>query len=153
MRDATTYNLVLGTNQGEIIVLASIFEYGDGFKGATGDILDPVSQLALDEALTHENKCEWYEDVWSEIRRNDESMPSLDKWVDTINDDEYLESRYETYTDVPTADIAKALGEDEPARYALVGVGRIFPRVLDGIELIDSDEVRAAVELIRAIES
>lgn len=150
-----TKNIVLGTNeQGEIIVLDGVFQYTDGFKGATGTCLVPVTQAEIDHALTDEQKTEWYEEIWRNDAKNTYgTTESLEDYAAAQDDDEYLEMRYEDYTDIDTADIAAVLGVAAPQRYTTIGGGRMFPRALEGVTFIDSDEVREAVALIQQYES
>lgn len=154
-RNETTYHLVLGAREdGEIVILDDTFEYSDGFRGATGSILYPVSQEMLDEALTGDSKEEYYEEIWrQEASSTNGTTDGLSDWVTTIDDEEYLESRFETYSDLEVGEIAEALGMEEPARYEVVGCGRIFLGALRDITLVDSDEVRAAVKSIKEYEA
>lgn len=150
----TEYNMVLGkTDDGEIYVLTDTFEHLD-FKGATGCVVAPISEAEIRRALTIDDKAEWYQEIWEFIRSEcDGTKLSLKKWVDQIPDDEYLDSRYEEMSALSTEEIAAALGDEPPARYQLVGIGRIFSAdTLDKLTLIDSDEVRAAVADIRQHE-
>ena len=153
-RAEKTYNLVLGTQEdGTVIVLDYLFHYGDGFKGAVGSHLSPVAQEQIDQALTLDEKTEWYEEIWrSDAGSSNGTEKSLKEWVDGISDDEYIDGRFEEYHTISAADVAAAVGQEVPARYELIGLGRTFPRALEGITLIDSDEVRAAVELIHQYE-
>lgn len=149
------YNTVLGKDeQGAIYVLDDTFEYPNGTHGATGSIIVPVRQEQIDHALTEREKVDYYEEIWQEGAGSmNGTTSSLKKWVRQISDEEYLESRYESYTEHDPSLIAAWLGEDEPARYELIGCGRIFSvDTPDKLTLIDSEEVRDAVAAIREAE-
>ncbi|WNN95099.1 hypothetical protein SEA_MAGRITTE_148 [Microbacterium phage Magritte] len=155
-RNATTYNLILGTREdGDVIVvLEDIFSYGDGFKGATGAEIRPVAQELIDAALEDDEIEEWHEELWrADAGETNGTTKSLSEWVEDIDQDEYIDARYEEYGPLDTDVIAATLGVEAPARYTIEGLGRIFPRALEGIELIDSEEVRAAVAAINAVEA
>lgn len=154
-RETTTYNIVLGTNgAGEIVILDDVFKYGDGFQGATGSIVQPVSQEEIERALTADEKEEWHEEIWRQDAGSTHgTTESLRDWSRSVPDEEYLDSRFEEYSSLDTEDIARAIGVEAPERYMLTSLGRIFPQALEGLTLIDSDAVRAAVKAIRAVES
>lgn len=146
-RKVVTHNTVLGTTpDGEIYILADTFHYPDGFKGATGWIVRPVTQDELALAQTAQGKAEYYEDSW----RQDAGTPtgttlSLEDWADEIDDDEYIDSRFEQLDGFSTDEIAAALYAVTPALYEITGGGRIFTdEVLEWIDFIDTDEVTAA---------
>lgn len=146
----TTYNLVLGAKEdGTVVILEYTFAYSGTCKGATGSELEPVTQAQIDEALADDEKTEWYEELWRmDAGTTNGTEKSLVDYVAEVDDDDYLESRFETYQTIDADTIAATIEADKPARYALTSLGRIFPRALDGITLVDSDEVRAAVASI-----
>lgn len=151
----TTYNVVLGTkDDGTIVILERTFQHSDSFHGATGAALRPVTQAEIDAALTADEKTEWYEELWrNEVKtRNGETL-GLTEWVDTIDDDEYIESRFDEYQDIDADTIAETLGLPEaPARYTLIGCGRIFPEALLGLTALETDEVAQAILTIEDYE-
>lgn len=54
-RQETIYNKIVNiAEDGEITILESIFEYTDGFKGATGSKFYPVSKKQFEEETTRE---------------------------------------------------------------------------------------------------
>lgn len=154
MRTSKQYNLVIGTDStGAIYILNETFVYADDFHGATGTIVRPVTQEEIDDALTTDQKEEFYEEVW----RMDAASPngttdSLADWLENIDDEEYIDSRFECQNELTTEEIADALGEPAPARYAVTGVGRIWPAP-EGFTPLDSDEVREALAAIDHFEN
>ena len=137
--------------------MEEVFKYPDGFEGATGALVYPVSEDEIERALSDDEKEDYYEEIW----RSDASEPNgitvgLTEWVADIWDDEYLESRFENYEHLETEDIAKAVGADVfPERYTVVGLGRMFPSAIDAEDFtpLDTDRVRELIALIRDIES
>lgn len=153
--ERTNHYIVLGTNSdGDVVILETTFQHSDSFKGATGAILERVSAETIDEFSEVSEVEAYYEEIWrGDAGRINGTTLGLSKWIDeNVDEAEYLDSRFEPYTDMEDEDITEALGEDAPERYALIGCGRIFPLALAGLNLIDSDEVRKAVELIREFE-
>lgn len=68
MRQATIYNKVVNISEdGEISVLADVFEYEDGFRGATGNSFYPVSKAEYEEKITEENFIEYLIDSGIEL--------------------------------------------------------------------------------------
>ena len=154
MSDRNVRNIVLGAREdGTVVVLESTFGEAGKFRGATGAEIVPVTKAEWDRVNTDEEKSEYYEELWrNDAGRTNGTLQSLEEWVNDIDEDEYLESRFEDYRDIDADDIAAALGVEEPMRYTPIGMGRIFPRALEGVTFIDSDEVRAALAAIAEFE-
>ena len=156
-RHATHYYEVIGTtSDGGVVILEEVFKYPDGFKGATGALVYPVSEDEIERALVDEKE-DYYEEFWREdAGESNGTTLGLTEWVANIWDDEYIDSRFENYEHLETEDIAKAVGADVvPERYTVVGLGRMFPSVIDAEDFtpLDTDRVRELIALIRDIES
>lgn len=59
--------VLIGRRDGAYYFVDSVFDHGDGFQGATGFIVYPVTQEMADEAMSPDMMAERYEDVWREI--------------------------------------------------------------------------------------
>lgn len=145
-RTQTTHRQILGTREdGAIVVLDYTFAYGDNFHGATGAEIYPVSHEEIKEAMKEKREYlrELCDDsgIHGQQRQSFYAMPK----------DEYLDMRFEQFRDITTEDIAAKLGQEVPARYTLSGIGRMFPRALDGLTLIDG--AQQYVDIILAAES
>ena len=156
-RHATHYYEVIGTtSDGGVVILEEVFKYPDGFKGATGALVYPVSEDEIELSIVDEKE-DYYEEYWREdAGESNGTTLGLTEWVANIWDDEYLDSRFENYEHLETEDIAKAVGADVvPERYTVVGLGRMFPSVIDEEDFtpLDTDRVRELIALIRDIES
>ncbi len=156
-RHATHYYEVIGTtSDGGVVILEEVFKYPDGFKGATGALVYPVSEDEIERALVDEKE-DYYEEFWREdAGESNGTTLGLTEWVANIWDDEYIDSRFENYEHLETEDIAKAVGADVvPERYTVVALGRMFPSVIDAEDFtpLDTDRVRELIALIRDIES
>ncbi len=156
-RHATHYYEVIGTtSDGGVVILEEVFKYPDGFKGATGALVYPVSEDEIELSIVDEKE-DYYEEYWREdAGESNGTTLGLTEWVANIWDDEYIDSRFENYEHLETEDIAKAVGADVvPERYTVVGLGRMFPSVIDEEDFtpLDTDRVRELIALIRDIES
>ena len=152
-----SYYEVLGTtSDGGVVILEEVFKYPDRFKGATGALVYPVSEDTIERSLVDEKE-DYYEEFWREdAGESNGTTLGLTEWVANIWDDEYLDSRFENYEHLETEDIAKAVGADVvPERYTVMGLGRMFPSVIDAEDFtpLDTDRVRELIALIRDIES
>ena len=159
-----SYYEVLGTtSDGGVVILETTFEYPEtpleyinAHKGATGVLVYPVSEDTIERALGDEKE-DYYEEFWREdAGESNGTTLGLTEWVANIWDDEYLDSRFENYEHLETEDIAKAVGADVvPERYTVVGLGRMFPSVIDAEDFtpLDTDRVREIIAFIRDIES
>lgn len=139
------YNLVLGKDgDGIVTILDEVFRYGDGFSGATGTMVRPVTSEEISIALSLDEKTSFYEENWRyDAGSQNGTELSLKEYVRRIPKSEYLDSRFEPYEPISARKIAALLGDEEPERYEVIGCGRIFP--VDTLVPIDSDEVRAAI--------
>lgn len=157
-RHATCYYDVIGTtSDGGVVILEEVFKYPDGFKGATGALVYPVSEDEIERALSDDEKEDYYEEFWrGDAGESNGTTLGLTEWVADIWDDEYLDSRFENYEHLETEDIAKAVGADVvPERYTVAALGRMFPSAIDAEDFtpLDTDRVRELIALIRDIES
>jgi len=70
-REQINYNKVVNiAEDGEITVLDYVFNYTDGFKGATGSKFYPVSQSEYDEQTTEDNVIDYLCDSGMEIPKD-----------------------------------------------------------------------------------
>lgn len=125
------YHAILGeTADGEIYGLDYVFRYEGSFRGATGVVMRAVPQSEIDEALTDETKSDYYDEIWRHVVAQGDVVLSLEDWVDQIDDDEYIDGRFEEPDDYPRETVLEALGipddDDAPARFELIGAGRVF---------------------------
>ena len=66
-RKTMTYDEVIGyDSDGNAVILLYTFDHGDGFKGATGAILELVSQEEYDYRTSDEALQEYAEELWRE---------------------------------------------------------------------------------------
>lgn len=144
MRDQKNYREVIGLQpDGTIVILDYTFDQGE-WSGAVGVEVYPVSQEMIREAMRE--KREYLRELADDCDMHGQARQNLYG----IDRDEYLEMRYETYRDIPTATIAQAIGTDEPERYTLSAVGRIFPRALENTIVLMGQQ--KFVDIIHAAE-
>ena len=123
----TIYDALIGYNAGgAAVLLCYTFDYGDGFKGATGAILELVSQEQYDEATTAEALEEYAEELW----RADAAQPNgttlgLSDWAEMARDD-LIESLFDDSH-------SGIVPEGEHVTTNCISSGRIFPGALDEI--------------------
>ena len=110
----------------ELIILKSSFEYEEGFKGCTGDILRPIFEDEYEERQSPEHLEEYAEEIWREqVSQSNGPTCSLEDWVEE-NHEELLENELEEY-DVDHLDLSFLDLPDTPVCWELIGCGRIFP--------------------------
>lgn len=123
----TTYDALVGYNaDGDAVLLCYTFDYGDGFKGAVGAILELVSQEQYDEATTPEALEEYAEELWrADAAQPNGTTQSLEDWAEMVRGD-LIGSLFD--------DSYSALVPDggHVATNCVAG-GRIFPGALDDI--------------------
>ena len=66
----------------ELIILNDSFEYEEGFKGCTGDILRPIFEDEYEERQSLEHLEEYAEEIWrEEVSQSNGPTCSLEEWV------------------------------------------------------------------------
>ncbi|MGO1566439.1 MAG: hypothetical protein ACTHXC_00315 [Brachybacterium sp.] len=125
------YHAILGeTADGEIYGLDYVFRYEGSFHGATGSVMRAVFQSEIDEARTDDAKSEYYDEIWRSVVAERGTEMSLEDWADQIDDDEYIDGRFEEPSGYRREDILEAIGVTDngfaPVRFELIGVGRVF---------------------------
>ena len=147
---------VIGTSSEGVVVLDYFFRYPDGFRGATGAVVRPVTQAEIDDFSTLESLEDYYEGAWrDDAGRPNGTTMSLSEYVGGLDVDECIERRFEELGWLSAEEIAEAVGvKRAPARYEVIGVGRMFPRAIDDESFVplDTDRARELIARIREIE-
>lgn len=136
-RNEITYNRIVGRAfDGSFIALHYTFASGN-FHGATGSIFELVSKAAYEEALEEDAKEEFYEEVWRmDAGQDNGTTDSLADFVESIDDDEYMESLFDqSYSEVHDQIRALGFGKEDYPAISCVGGGRMFPGALYNIEV------------------
>ena len=123
----TTYNELIGYNtNGAAVILLYTFDYGSGFPGAVGTILELLSKGEYDERTCDEALKDYAEELW----REDAGQPngttdSLEDWTEAARED-LLETMFDgSYSGlVPDGDYVAT---------HCIEAGRIFPSALNDI--------------------
>ena len=85
-RDQVNYNLLVAEKDGEFYFCDYIFKHTDGFKGATGSILRPISKGEYEERTTLEYLLDSYEDIWRESVSDGSTTQGLEDWCQHVSD-------------------------------------------------------------------
>ena len=123
----TTYNELIGyDSDGNAVVFCYTFDHGNGFKGATGAILELVSQEEFDERTSDEALQEYAEGFWrDDAGSHNGTTDILEEWTED-NRDDLLETVFDD-------SYSALVPEGEHVATNCVAVGRIFPGALDDI--------------------
>lgn len=92
-RQAVRYNQIVGERGGAVYVLEEIFNYDDGFKGATGYSMRPVYQDEIDSENDPENVAEYCGDIWREQVASGATELGLAEWCEQVVRDSECEGR------------------------------------------------------------
>lgn len=131
----TAYNEVIGyTPDGDVIILHDTFDHGNGFRGATGSILELISQERYDQDTSDEALEEQAEELWrQDAGSTNGTTKSLEEWAEEAHDDLVelvYDSSYSAY--VPDGDHVAT---------NCIAAGRIFPDALSDATIIRPDLV------------
>lgn len=136
-RTATVYNEILGRDEhGSVVVLDEVFEYDNGFKGATGSQFEIVSREEVEEAIKTENFEEYAREIWQEGVAGGFTELGLGVWIKHYfgTEEEKIEYLYDnSYSHMHPA-IREAFDVPEDAVIHCTGGGRMFPDALEGLE-------------------
>ena len=123
----TRYNDLIGyDSDGNAVVLLYTFDHGDGFHGATGAILELVSQEEYDERTSDEALQDYAEELWREdAGSRNGTTQSLEDWTEDARDG-LLEMMFDD-------SYSALVPEGEHVATNCVAGGRIFPGALDDI--------------------
>lgn len=84
----TNYYICVGIKDGELYMLDSIFEYPDGFKGATGTRFTPVTQEEIDQYNNPDHlRDNEYDYFWKESVQAGKTKLGLDEWLQLVIDE------------------------------------------------------------------
>lgn len=132
MRKETKYNKIVNVSEdGEIQVLDSVFEYSDGFKGAVGSSFYPVSKEEYKERTSLESIIEYLESAVSEDGIPSVCENSYRKWAESIiecdEQDEFMfDTSYSELWDYMRDELG--LTEDDAYIFECTCGGRMFDK-------------------------
>lgn len=128
-RKQIDYNKVVNfdSETRQITVLSYVFDYGDGFKGATGSIFEPISKQSHDEAIEDENIIDYLVDSGIELTQ-DQKRDGFSGVVATMDDAERSSFMFDlSYQELwPMLRKSCGLNEDEAYIFNCIGGGRCF---------------------------
>ena len=129
-RTETKYNKLIGRIGDSYYFLDDIFKYKDDFKGATGTVLEPVSQESYDETMTVDGfKDRGYDEHWKGAVESGSTELGLDDWLQLVLDQYGDEAVYDLsgYSD-DLWDQLRDIGltEEKYPIFTCVGGGRSF---------------------------
>ena len=123
----TFYGLPLGVNENyEVVILNYAFEYENGFKGCTGDIIRPIYTDEYEDRLSEESLVDTAKYCWKDQVSNDMTELSLEEWIEEARAD-FESSAIEEYDFNPKdyPELTFDTPEDIEC-WELIGCGRIF---------------------------
>ena len=125
----TNYNELIGYNtDGDAVILLYTFDYGDGFHGATGAILELVSQEVYDERTNDEALQDYAEELWrADAAQPNGTTDSLQDWTEA--------NRYDLLETIFDDSYSGIVPDGEHVATNCIACGRIFPGALDDIEI------------------
>ena len=143
-KNSWDYNKVVAYGEDEIYLLDYTFNYTDGFKGAVGTIVSPVTEQEYNERLSREGLAETAECIWrADAGSTFGTELGLEEWID-----ENLEELRESAIDLQDLEVLEAAGLHYFAA-EIIAAGRVFHEGWDkGLTVVDRD----LLEVINTIE-
>ena len=143
-KNSWDYNKVVAYGEDEIYLLDYTFNYADGFTGAVGTIVRPVTEQEYNERLSREGLAETAECIWrADAGSTYGTELGLEEWLD-----ENLEELQESAIELQDLEVLEAAGLHYFAA-EIIGAGRIFDEGWDKrLTVVDRD----LLEVINTIE-
>ena len=143
-KNSWDYNKVVAYGEDEIYLLDYTFNYADGFKGAVGTIVSPVTEQEYNERLSREGLAETAECIWrADAGSTFGTELGLEEWIN-----ENLEELREGAIELQDLEVLEAAGLHYFAA-EIIGAGRVFHEGWDkGLTVVDRD----LLEVINTIE-
>ena len=149
MKKQDDFNKLVGRIGDSYYFCDYIFEDSNGFKGATGTVLEPVSKQQYEDDTSEDRLEERFEDCWAEAvkaKQTEQSLANYAKEVFAVNGDEsvYDFSGYDSWEQL--RDIR--FDEDNYPCFTCTGCGRCFysNMVFDTIYNVELWEKIKAIE-------
>ena len=147
-RKEKKYNILIGKNDNQYVFLDYIFDDGDGFCGATGTILSPISKQEYDERMSIHSVKERYDDIWRDAVKNGNTDESLEEWCQSILDGDGEEGVFDL-SGTKYWDQVRKLGltEEEYPVFECIGGGRCFTSNSTFEKVYDKKLLKAVQEI------
>ena len=149
-RQQVNYNKPVGIKDGSIYFLNYVFNYDDGFRGATGTVLDPITSNYI-ESITTEDWIEYSRDLWRSAVETNSTETSLEDYAKLVEDDSKMSGLLypghdNSYSEL--YDEAKKHFDSDVETFNCSGGGRCF-----NLELLNSFDKVIDQDLIDLIKS
>ncbi len=142
-REEIKYNKLIGRQDDEFVFLDYVFRHSDGFHGATGTRMRPISKSEYEDRTDRDNLKEYYEDIWRDMVSNRKTDEGLEDWIETvIRIDGVEETAFDTsYWNSPMWDAIRKKGypEDEYPVFECSGGGRCFDKKMKWDEVYEPE--------------
>jgi len=151
-KEQINYYKPVGIKDGSIYFLDYVFNHTDGFKGATGTVLDPITPEYIKD-ITTEDWIEYSRDLWRSAVETNSTEASLEDYAKLIQEDSEISGLLypghdNSYSEL--YDEAKKHFDYEVETFNCCGGGRCF-----SLELLNSfDKVidQNLIDLIKSYE-
>lgn len=152
-RKEINYNKPVGIKDGSIYFLNYVFDHFDGFRGATGTVLDPITKDYIDN-ISNEDWIEYSRDLWKSAVETNSTENSLEDFSEQIKADSEIDGLKfpgHDYSYFELHDEAKKHFDSNVETFHCCGGGRCF-----NLELLNSfDKVidQNLIDLIKSYET
>jgi hypothetical protein len=151
-KEQINYYKPVGIKDGSIYFLDYVFNHADGFRGATGTVLDPITSEYI-KNITNEDWVEYSRDLWKSAVETGSTEDSLEDYAKLIQEDSEISGLLypghdNSYSEL--YDEAKKHFDYEVETFNCCGGGRCFD-----LELLNSfDKVidQNLIDLIKSYE-
>lgn len=82
------YNRIIGIKGDDVYVLDEVFEYPDGFHGATGFSMRLIMPDEINDLRGDDSYYDYYKEGWKEAVRTDATEDSLEEWSERAWEEE-----------------------------------------------------------------
>ena len=127
MREKTKYNKLIGRIGNEYYFLDYLFFDNDGFKGATGTIMYPMTENEYDDRVKNYFDPENIKELWEQAVKSGKTTLGLNDWIELVKNTDGEENIIDrSYTESYGKILKKKLGEKKAFEVECIGGGRCF---------------------------
>ena len=147
-RKEIIYNKLIGKINNEYYFLDYTFNQGKGFKGATGTVVEVLTEEKRDERVENYFDADNMKYLWEQAVNGDRTVLGLDDWIDLVRETDGESGVIEEATEEQKNALKELLGEEAVFMTNVRGGGRCFDENMKWDKLFNSE----LWEKIKAIE-
>ena len=139
-RQETKYNKLIGRIDKNYYFLDEIFKYDENFQGATGSVMNPLTEAEYNKRVENYFETEHMREFWSQAVEANKTDLGLDDWIELVKNTDREEGVIDrSYATTYGKQLKELLGEDKVFEVECSGGGRCFYKDMKWDELFNEN--------------